>query len=39
MIDPQMQANIWIKSMEEENDIRTLKPTTDPKEVYRTLEN
>ena len=39
MIDPQMQANIWIKSMESQADIRSLKPTSDPKDVYRTLEN
>lgn len=39
MIDPQMQANIWIKAMESQSDIRSLKPTTDPKDVYRTLEN
>ena len=39
MIDPQMQANIWIKCMEDQNDIKTLKPTTDAKEVSRTLDN
>ena len=39
MIDPQMQANIWIKAMEESNQIKTLKPTTDPKEVSRSLDN
>ena len=39
MIDPQMQANIWIKSMEEVNDVKTIKPTTDPKEISRTLGN
>ena len=39
MIDPQMQANIWIKWLEQKSDIRSLKPTSDPKEVYRTLEN
>jgi dynein heavy chain len=39
MIDPQMQANIWIKSMEAHAKIKFLKPTSDPKDVYRTLEN
>lgn len=39
MIDPQMQANIWIKSMEEHNEIKTLKPTSDAKEISRTLDN
>ena len=39
MIDPQMQANIWIKTLEDSNQIKTLKPTTDPKEVSRALDN
>jgi dynein heavy chain len=39
MIDPQMQANIWIKTMEASSDIRSLKPTSDPKEISRTLDN
>jgi dynein heavy chain len=39
MIDPQMQANIWIKQMESQEDLKCLKPTSDPKEVSRTLDN
>lgn len=39
MIDPQMQANIWIKCLESHNDIKTLKPSSDAKEISRTLEN
>lgn len=31
MIDPQLQANIWIKKMEEKNQIKVVKPTMDPK--------
>lgn len=38
MIDPQLQANIWIKKMEEKNQIKIVKPTMDPKVMSRTLE-
>lgn len=38
MIDPQMQANIWIKKMEEKNGIKTIKPTMDLKQLGRILE-
>ena len=31
MIDPQMQANIWIKKMEEKHGIKSIKPTMDNK--------
>ena len=33
MIDPQMQANIWIKKMEEKYQIKVIKPTMDPKKL------
>jgi dynein heavy chain len=39
MIDPQMQANIWIRAMEEKNQIVVLKPSTDAKEISRALDN
>jgi dynein heavy chain len=39
MIDPQMQANIWIKKMEEKNGIKVIKPTMDPKVMSRVLES
>ena len=39
MIDPQLQANIWIKTMESKNKISIIKPTMDPKILSRTLEN
>lgn len=39
MIDPQMQANIWIKTMEVKNQVKFIKPTMDPKLISRTLEN
>lgn len=39
MIDPQMQANLWIKKMEEKNDIKSVKPTMDPKVFSRIIEN
>ncbi len=38
MIDPQLQANIWIKKMEEKNHIKVVKPTMDPKIMSRLLE-
>ena len=38
MIDPQLQANIWIKKMEEKQGIRIVKPTMDPKVMSRILE-
>ncbi len=38
MIDPQMQANIWIKKMEEKNGIKVVKPTMDNKVLTRILE-
>lgn len=34
-----MQANIWIKKMEEKNNIRTIKPTMDNKMISRILES
>ena len=39
MIDPQLQANIWIKKSEEANQLKIIKPTMDPKVFSRTLEN
>ncbi len=38
MIDPQMQANIWIKKMEEKRKIICIKPTMDAKIMGRQLE-
>lgn len=29
MIDPQLQANIWVKAMEKENNLMTLDPHSD----------
>lgn len=34
-----MQANIWIKKMEEKSNIRTIKPTMDNKMISRILES
>ena len=34
-----MQANIWIKKMEEKNGMKVIKPTMDPKVLSRILEN
>lgn len=34
-----MQANIWIKKMEEKHGIKVIKPTMDPKNMSRVLEN
>jgi len=34
-----MQANIWIKKMEEKNGIKVIKPSMDIKIITRTLEN
>ena len=39
MIDPQLQANIWVKKMEEKSGIKVVKPTMDPKQMSRVLEN
>lgn len=33
-----MQANIWIKKMEEKAGIKIIKPTMDPKVMSRILE-
>jgi dynein heavy chain len=38
MIDPQLQANIWIKKMEEKAGIKVVKPTMDAKVMSRILE-
>ena len=38
MIDPQLQANGWIRKMEDKNQIRIVKPTMDPKIMSRSLE-
>lgn len=37
MIDPQGQANKWVKNMEKENNLAIIK-LTDP-DILRTLEN
>lgn len=34
-----MQANIWIKKMEEKQGIKVIKPTMDAKVMSRILEN
>ena len=34
-----VQANIWIRAMEEKNQIVVLKPSTDAKEISRALDN
>mmetsp|Transcript_3594 Transcript_3594/g.2630 ORF Transcript_3594/g.2630 Transcript_3594/m.2630 type:complete len:292 (+) Transcript_3594:4934-5809(+) len=39
MIDPQMQANIWIKKKEESRKIISIKPTMEPKIMSRYLES
>lgn len=39
MIDPQLQANIWIKRMELKAGIKVVKPTMDAKSMSRVLEN
>ena len=33
MIDPQLQANAWIKKMEGQNDLNVIKPSMDGKKV------
>ena len=38
MIDPQMQGNNWVKTMYKQ-DIKSIKPTMDPKDISRILEN
>lgn len=37
-VDPQMQANIWLKGRHRE-DVKVIKPTQDAKIMSRTLEN
>ena len=37
MIDPQIQANTWIKNME--TGIKTIRPTQSTKELEMILEN
>jgi dynein heavy chain len=38
MIDPQLQANGWIRKMEEKNQLKIVKPTMDAKVMSRILE-
>ena len=38
MIDPQMQANQWIKKMEEKNEVTIIKPTMDANILARILK-
>jgi dynein heavy chain len=38
-IDPQMQANLWLKNRYKEEQLKVIKPTNDPNFVSRTLEN
>lgn len=38
MIDPQNQANRWLKEMEKENNIAVLKPNGKSKEVQNILQ-
>lgn len=37
MLDPQMQGNIWVKTMEKQ-ELRSIKPTMDGKAMSRILE-
>lgn len=37
MLDPQMQGNIWVKTMEKQ-ELRSIKPTMDAKSMSRILE-
>ena len=39
MIDPQIQANNWIKNMERDSKIIILRQTKSPKEIEMKLEN
>jgi hypothetical protein len=39
MIDPQMQGNNWIKRMEKDRDIKSIKPTMELKVMSRILES
>lgn len=38
LLDPQMQGNIWIKTMETKNDLRSIKPTMEAKKMNQMLE-
>ena len=38
-IDPQMQANIWLKNRYREDGLKVIKPTMNPLIISRTLEN
>lgn len=38
-IDPQMQANIWLKARYREEGVKVIKPTNDANVISRTLEN
>jgi dynein heavy chain, axonemal len=38
-IDPQMQANIWLKNRYKEDGVKVIKPTNDANVISRTLEN
>lgn len=39
MIDPQMQANIWIKESEKKFQLQVIKPTTSATKLSQILEN
>ena len=39
MLDPQLQANAWIKKMESVNNLEIIKPNMDAKKLSRKLEN
>ena len=39
MIDPQGQANTWIKNKEESNQIMALKASDSATKIQRALEN
>ena len=38
MIDPQLQANIWIKEMEKDRELLLIKPTSHPREYANKME-
>jgi hypothetical protein len=39
MIDPQIQANNWIKIKEQKNDLKIIRPNKSQKELEMILEN
>lgn len=39
MIDPQLQANIWVRQMEKENKLVVIRPNENPNQLQLKIDN